>query len=326
MDLAFLENEKIEVINEGLPYTIKFTDKIEVDDFVEWSNGLSNELSEILLGSGAILFKNLNVQSIENFEQAISPMFGNSINYFDGFSPRKKISSNTYTSTEYDSDFFITLHNELSFSSQWPTKLFFGCMIPAEGGGETVIVDGRSILEKLDQDLLKELEEKGVKYVRNLHGGGVGGVGPSWQETYETNSKEEVEKFFIENDVTYEWNEDNGLKVTQIRPATILHPVTKEKVWFNQVDQFHPSQFENEIYEMLMMMYASEEELPMYGSFGDGSKISVEKIRGIHKVFEENMILNKWEKGDVLVVDNMLVCHGRMPYSGDRKIVVSMCN
>jgi alpha-ketoglutarate-dependent taurine dioxygenase len=195
--------------------------------------------------------------------------------------------------------------------------------VPPKDRGETVIVDGRSILNKLDKPLLKELEDKGVKYVRNLHGGE--GPGPSWQETYETESKEEVEKFFYENGVTYEWKDDGGLKVTQIRPATILHPVTKEKVWFNQVDQFHPSQFEDEIYETLMMMFEREEDLPMYGSFGDGSKISVDKIRSIHKVFEENMILNKWEQGDILVVDNMLVCHGRMPYSGDRKIVVSMC-
>ncbi|MEL7002883.1 MAG: TauD/TfdA family dioxygenase, partial [Bacteroidota bacterium] len=159
--------------------------------------------------------------------------------------------------------------------------------------------------------------------VRNLHGGG--GAGPSWQETYETEDKSEVEKFFRDSNIEFEWKDDGGLKVIQKRPATIVHPITKERVWFNQVDQFHPSQFENEIYEMLMMMYDSEEDLPMYGSFGDGSEIAVEKIRGIHKTFENNMILNRWEKGDILVVDNMLVCHGRMPYKGDRKIVVTMC-
>ncbi|MFT7032011.1 MAG: alpha-ketoglutarate-dependent taurine dioxygenase [Cyclobacteriaceae bacterium] len=323
MDATLLEKENIEVVSTRLPYTLKFQVRTSINDFVKWSQEYKDELNQKLYESGAILFKNVDINSVDDFELTIKPLFENPITYFDGFSPRRKIASNTYTSTEYDADFFITLHNELSFSSTWPTKLFFGCLVPPKDRGETVIVDGRSILNKLDKPLLKELEDKGVKYVRNLHGGE--GPGPSWQETYETESKEEVEKFFYKNGVTYEWKDDGGLKVTQIRPATILHPVTKEKVWFNQVDQFHPSQFEDEIYETLMMMFEREEDLPMYGSFGDGSKISVDKIRSIHKVFEENMILNKWEQGDILVVDNMLVCHGRMPYSGDRKIVVSMC-
>jgi alpha-ketoglutarate-dependent taurine dioxygenase len=31
-----------------------------------------------------------------------------------------------------------------------------------------------------------------------------------------------------------------------------------------------------------------------------------------------------WQAGDILVVDNMLACHGRMPFSGPRKILLAM--
>jgi alpha-ketoglutarate-dependent taurine dioxygenase len=31
-----------------------------------------------------------------------------------------------------------------------------------------------------------------------------------------------------------------------------------------------------------------------------------------------------WEKGDVLMVDNMLTAHSRRPFLGERKILVGM--
>jgi alpha-ketoglutarate-dependent taurine dioxygenase len=36
------------------------------------------------------------------------------------------------------------------------------------------------------------------------------------------------------------------------------------------------------------------------------------------------VVLRPWVKGDLVVVDNMLVAHGRKAYKGDRQIVVSM--
>jgi hypothetical protein len=170
---------------------------------------------------------------------------------------------------------------------------------------------------------MEELERKGVRYVRNLHGGG--GPGPSWQQTYETEDRAVVEEFCNRSNISFTWKEDGGLKLVQFRPATILHPVTGERVWFNQVDQFHPSHLDVEIYETLMMMYDNnEEDLPMYGSFGDGSSISLGAIKEIRDTVDSEICLTPWRAGDLLMVDNVLVCHGRMPFKGARKILVSM--
>jgi alpha-ketoglutarate-dependent taurine dioxygenase len=38
----------------------------------------------------------------------------------------------------------------------------------------------------------------------------------------------------------------------------------------------------------------------------------------------DNAISFRWERGDVLLLDNYLVAHGRNPYEGPRKILVAM--
>ncbi|MBL0743067.1 TauD/TfdA family dioxygenase [Chryseolinea lacunae] len=317
-----LTGEKIAVTDNGLPLIIKFENTIETDSFIDWYKRHAEFLETKIHDNGAVLFKNIGIGELGDFDYIMKNIAGTPLRYVDGFSPRTKLSSSTYTSTEYDKDFFITLHNELSYSAKWPAKIFFCCIIPSETGGQTAIADGRKILRRMRPELLAEMKQKGVKYVRNLHGGG--GAGPSWQQTYETESRADVEKFCTENNIEFSWKEDGGIKLTQFRPAVIDHPVTGETVWFNQVDQFHPSHLDKDIYEMLMLMYSREEDLPMYGAFGDGSVLSEAAVKEIQDTVAKEIVLNTWEKGDLLMVDNILVCHGRMPFTGDRKILVSM--
>lgn len=305
------------------PNIIEFPGEMEVNDFIDWYKENESSLENMVQKAGAVMVRGVKIFSLEDFSQVMEVMGKEFMSYVDGFSPRTKLSSNVYTSTEYDADFYITLHNELSYSNHWPAKLFFCCVIPPGEGGETPIADCREIIKNMDPELMELLETKGVRYVRNLHGGG--GAGPSWQETYETDSREEVEAFCKKSKIEFYWKEDGGIKLIQHRTAVIEHPVTKEKVWFNQVDQFHPSHFDNDIYEMLMMMYDGDEEaLPMFDSFGDGSKITVEQIKKIRKTVDDTSVKLPWKKGDLMIVDNVLACHGRMPYKGDRKILVSM--
>jgi alpha-ketoglutarate-dependent taurine dioxygenase len=34
----------------------------------------------------------------------------------------------------------------------------------------------------------------------------------------------------------------------------------------------------------------------------------------------------RWERGDVLVIDNMTIYHAREPFRGDREVIVAMTN
>jgi alpha-ketoglutarate-dependent taurine dioxygenase len=41
-------------------------------------------------------------------------------------------------------------------------------------------------------------------------------------------------------------------------------------------------------------------------------------------VYREAAVCFAWQKGDLLMVDNMLVAHGRAPFTGPRRILVAM--
>ncbi len=128
-----------------------------------------------------------------------------------------------------------------------------------------------------------------------------------------------------EGGIACTWTADDGVRLTSVGPATIRHPRSGERVWFNQADQFHPSTHPPEVYETLMTFYEGrEEELPQYARFGDGTEIPLEYLNEIRDVQRRLMIPIHWETGDLLVLDNVLVCHGRQPYTGTRRILAAM--
>ncbi|MBL7726222.1 MAG: TauD/TfdA family dioxygenase [Dinghuibacter sp.] len=307
----------------GTPYKVEWPAGTPINTFTEWYVQHEATIQEKLHIHGALLFRNTGINDINDFNGLLKQITRSLKTYTDGFSPRTKLQSNIYTSTEYDADYYITLHNELSYSANWPGKLFFCCIIPSETGGETPIADCRAILKAMRPELLQRFRQKGVRYIRNVHSGD--GAGPSWQQTFETENKEEVENFCRANDIGFSWRNDGMLQLVQNRPAVITHPVTGEEVWFNQVDQFHPCHLPADIYETLMMLYDNDpERLPMYGCYGDGSAIDEADIQEVRALVDSKRIFNTWQKGDLLLADNILVAHGRMPYTGNRKILVAM--
>jgi alpha-ketoglutarate-dependent taurine dioxygenase len=246
----------------------------------------------------------------------------NLLNYIVGNSPRTKVSDKVYTSTEYPPSETIPLHNELSYLHQWPSKLFFFCLVPPGSRGETPIADSRRILAALDPETRRKFEKKGLQYIQNLHGGNQR-LGKSWQAAFESEDKSVVEQVCSEKRIDFEWKADGGLRLVHNRQAVAVHPVTKEAVWFSQADLWHPSRFPPATRRVLMSMFQPK-DMPNYVRFGDGSEISDEDFARVSEAYEAETVVFPWQVCDVLMLDNMLVAHGRSPFSGPRKILVAM--
>jgi len=116
---------------------------------------------------------------------------------------------------------------------------------------------------------------------------------------------------------------DDHLRTRQVRPAITRHPITGETVWFNHMAFWHVSSLEKDLRELLVSGN-SEEGIPYNTYYGDGSRIDDDVVEEVRKAYDAETVKFPWQKGDLLLLDNMLVAHARSPFSGPRKIVVSM--
>jgi hypothetical protein len=66
------------------------------------------------------------------------------------------------------------------------------------------------------------------------------------------------------------------------------------------------------------------EDLPTHACSGDDSDTPEGFLGAVREFFKTQTIDFPWQEGDSLIVDNLLMTHGRVPYSGPRKVLVAM--
>jgi alpha-ketoglutarate-dependent taurine dioxygenase len=292
-----------------------------VDDLnpVAWARTSREFIEEQLLRHGAILFRDLHVDSVSQFGQFVEAISQDLLDYRERAAPRTEVSKNIFTSTEFPADQYIPLHHEMSYSHNWPTKIWFFCVQPAQQAGRTPIADDRKVFELIDPKVKERFMRKKVMYIRNYGEG----VDLRWQEVFQTDDRTAVEEYCRKAHTEFEWRDGDRLRTRQVRQAVAIHPKTGETVWFNHAHLFHISSLESAVREALLVEF-KEDELPRNAFYGDGSPIESSVLDEIRGIYQRAAVTFPWQKGDILMLDNFLASHGREPFVGPRKIVVAM--
>ncbi|HEY5856175.1 MAG TPA: TauD/TfdA family dioxygenase [Aldersonia sp.] len=276
------------------------------------------DLDTILIRHRALVFRGFDITPA-TLDAAVDRLLPNRLAYLHGNTPRVNLGDNIYTSTEYPAEQSISMHSELSYAHRWPARLLFYCEHPARSGGATAICDTGRWLASIDP-AVRHAFGAGLRYTQNLHSGR--GLGRSWQETFETDDRDEVERFLADGHASWSWTQ-NGLRVTQDRSATTLHSVTGEEVWFNQVDQWHHAGLPGEVRAALLELL-TEDEMPQSVTFADGTPIPADHVTHVREMGWRHAVDVDWRAGELLLVDNVLAAHARRSYSGPRRVLVAM--
>ena len=294
------------VVNDG-----SLTTQQECD---RWIKSNLNELEAKLRETGAILFRGFPVDSAETFDE-FSHSFGYpNFTYKESLSNavRLNFTERVFTANEAPKDVEIFLHHEMAQTPISPSKLFFFCKSAAEEGGQTPLC--RS--DMLFQDLAKHMPElaadfmsKGLKYTTQMpaEDDPNSGQGRSWKSTLSVQNDAQAEQKLAELGYSWEWLTEGSLRATTPVLPAVIDMGNDKKVFYNQLIA-------------AFMGWKGVRENPSSAiTFGDGSAIPIVGLQLAVKLSEKYTFDLPWQDGDVALVDNYMVMHGRRPFSGERK-------
>ncbi len=310
-----MNTEELESFNGiSMVYNVENKDVSPLD----WAKENTEEVQSVLEKTGILLIRGFDDVNENDFGGILSLLLGGElIDYTFRSTPRTELGNKIFTATEYHQTEWIPQHNENSYSNKWPSKIGFLCKVKADKMGNTPISDSRTAYNEIPVEIREEFERKKIMYVRNYSN-----IDLPWEEVFQTKDKNEVEAYCKANNILAEWT-PNGLRTKQINQATLVHPTTNDKLWFNQAHLFHVSNLDSELREDLIEILG-EDNLPRNTYFGDGSPIDPEVLDIIRDVYNRTKISFDWQENDLLLLDNMLYTHGREPFEGKRKVLVGM--
>ncbi len=287
-----------------------------------WLRDNGPMVSDLVHKHGVVLFRGFGMKTEEDgiALNASLPWDRAEPNLWENTAPRHKVSENVFVASTVPSTESIFLHSDHTQSVHYAEKITFYCVQTPESGGENPFADNRQILQKLDPQVRASFKQKGWRLVRNFHDS----LGVSLADAFWDKNREEVQAYCEAEDIAIEWH-DGILRTTQTRGAIVEHPVTGESVWYNHIGFWHWATLPNGICEQMMEQFGPD-GMPFNVLYGDGSPIPDEVALHIREVMKSEQNSFGWQKGDFLVADNILTCHGRAPYTGERKTRLGLFN
>ncbi|KAJ7519695.1 hypothetical protein O6H91_20G051400 [Diphasiastrum complanatum] len=253
-------------------------------------------LDDCLLQCRAMLFRGFELNNALDFDKIVKAFGYREHKYEAGEDERETVVGRVLT-VNFSSSVLLSFHNEMAYLDSYPDILMFFCDVEPAVGGNTPIVSGLRVLERMTQewpDFVAKLREKGVTYVKY----------------YEAKDKDKaIARSERTTSTTLEFLPDGRVIETFVPRSGIAKEVGSGlEVFFNSM--------------AVVYLWKGTHKL----CFGDGSEMPVEALDAYLRILDEEKVSFQWKKGDVLVLDNIATMHAREKFKPPRLILASLCN
>ncbi|KAI0385126.1 Clavaminate synthase-like protein [Hypomontagnella monticulosa] len=289
-------------------------------------------LTKKLAIHGSLLFRGLPIHDAHDFSRFVHA-FGYKTDEIIGIVvDRPLLAPNVAPANESPKEVLIYNHNESPQVPHAPEYVFFyGHRVP-DKGGESPISSSLELFHRAQQEIpefINDLAEKGIlsrvtyKFDKQYAGGST--LRQAFGKEIKDGDDEATKRAKIEAQIarygrgkytTWEWIDD-GIVLTHRLPAIRTQPGSGLPTLFTGLAAYYKNAQVNKAVGRNVTQQL----------FGDGTPIPEEYLARLAKITDEIRVLHKWQRGDVLVFDNIIAQHGREPWEGeqsDRVIMASL--
>ncbi|KAL7152907.1 hypothetical protein ABFS83_04G129500 [Erythranthe nasuta] len=307
------EGERL-VEGETIPLVLRppAEDKNQLEVLLEGIGKNKDWFHQMIAKNSAVLLRGFDVKNAVDFNDVVEAFGWDEIRYV-GPAPRTQVHKRIWTANEGDLSEFIHYHHEMLSVKVFPEKVILFCEVAPPHGGETPFIPSFRVTERMLEEFpefVEELDKKGLKYTFKVLGkkDSSSTKGRGWENAFGTSDKAEAEKKANALGFGVEWLPEGGVK-TILGPLSLTRVFEERKgrrMWFNTVVGMHRKEVSNV-------------------TMADGTEIPEKIVKRCSEILEEESIQFKWEKGDVLFLDNYALLHGRRPSLPPRKVLAALC-
>ena len=277
----------------------------------ELGKAAQETINEHLADHGAILFRNLqnHIPNATAFARFWNGCCDNSTDWkpttYMSFGHSRKTLEGVDLATNIPPDRPLSCHSELMYNPRPPSRIAFYCLQEAIDGGETIL--SRNYTDYIPEDIKALVREKGgCLYIRehpdenNLsrsHHDKRNTAISTWQDKAGTKDREEAVEFFCRHGFDrkhIQFDENGTMRLEFFHPGFTMHQ--GKELFYNLIG-------------IIPVTKQPKDGTPYPTEIED--RVRIERMKSVTAF--------KMRRGDWLMLDNMTVLHGRLPYRENPK-------
>ncbi|MEO1045484.1 MAG: TauD/TfdA family dioxygenase [Pseudomonadota bacterium] len=285
---------------------------------------ISANVEQQLAQTGAVLLRGFGFADAHDFDALIAATGWPGFTYAESLSNavRVNVTERVFTANEAPPHVEIHLHHEMAQTPIYPSRLLFFCETAPDKGGATPLCRSDMLFARISETLpgfAEKCQRLGVRYTNIMPGrdDAASGQGRSWASTLSVANREQAEAKLRVLGYDWHWRDADIGSEPALRVTTSAMPAIRV------LDDGSISFFNQLIAAWAGWADTPGDEPPKL-SFGDGSPLDDEDMAKVADMAETVTADCAWQQGDIAILDNYRVMHGRRPFAGERRVLAAL--